>query len=171
MVMKIANTLLKHFFKKDELKFKQKLDSDIKRKEEEKLSAKTTLEQIDKHIMNILAIERFCSWDEYTKYGLSGFGIEKYDEKVSVLKGGLEALINDCSKPELTFNKNISDYAHELNGTFSVASRVWHESVLGQEHDGEKSKAAGNFESSRITAKSLANSLKSIRNKLVLNDC
>jgi hypothetical protein len=170
MVMQIANTLLNHLFKKDELKFKQRLDSKVKHSDEEKLRANARLEQIDKHITNILAIKCFCSWDEYIKYGVSGFGIEKYDKKVSALKDGLEALINDSCKQELAYSENISDSVLELNTIFYAATRVWHESVQGQDHDGEKGQAAGNFQLSMITAKSLVDSLKTMRNELVSNN-
>lgn len=165
MIMKIANTWIKHILKKDELRFKQKLDLETKETEEENRKVSENLNQVDKHIENINAIKLFCDWDEYTKFGISGYGITQYDEKVSILKSGLEKLIADSNKKELAYTNKIGDYANELKVSFSKATRIWHESVLGQDHEGEKSIAAGCFRTSMETAGALANALSAIRKK------
>jgi hypothetical protein len=170
MIMKMISSWIKHLSKKEELRFKQIQEAATKSSEEKKVEAKTRLAALDQHKANILAIKRFSYWDEYTKYGKSGFGIEKYDEKVSVLKAGLETLLVDLEKPELGYAKSIDRDANELNRTFSKATRIWHESVLGQEHDGEKGKAAGEFRSSTESASALSDALTRMRNEFALEN-
>jgi hypothetical protein len=167
MVIKIANTLLKHVLKKNELRLKQKSDSDEKHTEKEKADLNDRLKNFDRNIKNVNDIRCFSHLDEYTKYGKSGFGIKKYDDKVNSMKDNLDDLLADSLKLELGYSKVLGDNARELSRTFTAATRIWHESVLGQDYEGEKAKAVEKFRQSKVNAELLAAELTAMRNTVV----
>lgn len=168
MIGKMFFTIFNYVFKKKELRYKQRLEVATKTSEERKAQTKEEVAAIERHTACVVAIKDFSNLDEYTKYGKSGFDVEKYDEKVSNLKAGLEALLADVDKPELGYSREIRETTVELKRAFFWATRIWHESVLGQEYRDEKAKAASKFATSAEIANMLAEQLNRKRNGLVL---
>jgi hypothetical protein len=170
MIDKIFSTIFNHWLKKRELRYKQRLEVATKTSEERKAQAKEEVAAIQRHAACVVAIKDFSNLDEYTKYGKSGFDVEKFDEKVSNLKAGLEALLADVDKPELGYSIKIRKTTIELKREFFLATRIWHASILGQEYRDEKAKAASTFATSAAKANMLAEQLNRKRNDLVLEN-
>lgn len=118
MIGKMFFTIFNYVFKKKELRYKQRLEVATKTSEERKAQTKEEVAAIERHTACVAAIKDFSNLDEYTKYGKSGFDVEKYDEKVSNLKAGLEALLADVDKPELGYSREIRETTVELKRAF-----------------------------------------------------